>query len=119
MDSSELMLTALRFNERINQQDLEGLAELMTDDHTLTVIANNKGETTKGKNVVKEGWREFFKKYPDYRNIFTCVTIQDNVVVMVGYSTCSFKPLDGPNKWTAKIRAGRISEWRVCWLDER
>jgi len=35
MDSSKLMLTALRFNERINQQDLEGLAELMTDDHTL------------------------------------------------------------------------------------
>jgi hypothetical protein len=91
----------------------------MTDDHTLIVIANNKGETTKGKNVVKEGWREFFKKYPDYRNIFTCVTIQDNVVVMVGYSTCSFKPLDGPNMWTAKIRGGRISEWRVCWLDER
>jgi ketosteroid isomerase-like protein len=55
MGSSKLMLTALRFNERINQKDLEGLAELMTDDHTLVVIANNKGETTKGKNVVKEG----------------------------------------------------------------
>jgi len=119
MDSSKLILTALRFNERINQRDLEGLAELMTDDHTLVVIANNKGETTKGKNVVKEGWREFFKEYPDYRNIFTCVTVQGNVVVMVGYSTCSFKSLDGPNIWTAKIRGGRISEWRVCWLDER
>jgi len=119
MDSSKLMLTALSFNERINQQDLEGLAELMTDDHTLIVIANNKGETTKGKNVVKEGWREFFKKYPDYRNTFTCVTIQGNVVAMVGYSTCSFKPLDGPNMWTAKIRGGRVSEWRVCWLNER
>ena len=119
MDSSKLILTALKFNEKINQRDLEGLAELMTDDHTLVVIANNRGETTKGKDVVKEGWREFFRKCPDYRNIFTCVTIQDNVVVMVGYSTCSFKPLDGPNIWTAKIRGGRVSEWRVCWLDER
>jgi ketosteroid isomerase-like protein len=119
MDSSKLMLTALRFNDRINQRDLEGLAESMTDDHTLIVIANNKGEITKGKSVVKEGWREFFKKYSDYNNIFTCVTIQDNVVVMVGYSTCSYKPLDGPNVWTAKIRGGRISEWRVCWLDQR
>ncbi len=119
MDSSKLILSALRFNERINQQDLEGLAELMPDDHALIVIANNKGEKTEGKNVVKEGWREFFKKYPDYRNIFTCVTIQDNVVVMVGYSTCSFKPLAGPNVWSAKIRGGLVSEWRVCWLDER
>ena len=116
MDSSKLMLTALMFNERINQQDLEGLAELMTDDHT---FIDSGGNVIKGKNVMKDGWREFFKKYPDYRNKFTCVTVQDNVVVMVGYSMCSFKPLDGPNMWTAKIRRGRVSEWRVYWLDER
>ena len=119
MDSSKLMLSALRFNERINQRDVEGLAELMTDDHTLVVIANNKAEMTEGKNVVKEGWRGFFEKYPDYRNVFTSVTVQGNVVVMIGYSTCSAKALDGPNVWTAKIRRGRVCEWRVFWLDER
>jgi len=116
MDSSKLMLTALRFNEKINQQDLEGLAELMTDDHT---FIDGAGNVTKGKKVMKEGWREFFKKYPEYRNKFTSVTVQDNIVVMVGYSTCSYKQLDGPNIWTAKIRGGRVSEWRVCWLNER
>jgi ketosteroid isomerase-like protein len=116
MDSSKLMSIALKFNEKINQQDLEGLAELMTDDHT---FIDNFREITKGKDVMKEGWREFFEKYPDYRNTFTCVTAQNNVVVMVGYSTCSYKPLDGPSIWTAKIRDDRISEWRVYWLDKR
>jgi len=116
MDSSKLILTALKFNEEINQRNLEGLAELMTDDHT---FIDNLGKVTKGKDVMIEGWRDFFEKYPDYRNIFTCVTIQDNVVVMVGYSTCSCKPLDGPNIWTAKIRGRRVSEWRVCWLNRR
>jgi ketosteroid isomerase-like protein len=116
MDSSKLMSIALKFNEKINQQDLEGLAELMTDDHT---FIDNSGEITRGKDVMKEGWREFFEKYPDYRNIFTCVTTQNNVVVMVGYSTCSYKPLKGPSVWTAKVRKGRISEWRVYWLDQR
>jgi ketosteroid isomerase-like protein len=116
MDSSKLMSVALRFNDRINQQDLEGLAELMTNDHT---FIDNSGEITKGKDVMKEGWRIFFKKYPDYRNIFTCVTIQNYVIVMVGYSICSYKPLDGPNIWTAKVRDGRISEWRVYWLNKR
>jgi ketosteroid isomerase-like protein len=116
MDSSKLILTALRFNEKINQRDLEGLAELMTDDH---MFIDNSGETTKGKDVMKDGWRDFFNKYPDYRNIITCVTAQDNVVVMVGYSTCSYKPLDGPNIWTARISDGLISEWRVYWLDQR
>lgn len=116
MDSSKLMLTALKFNEKINQQDLEGLAELMTEDHT---FIDNSGEIAKGKDVMKEGWRQFFKKYPDYQNIFTSVVVQNSVVVMVGYSTCSHKPLAGPNIWTAKVHAGLVSEWRVYWLDQR
>jgi len=116
MDSSKLMFIALKFNEKINQRDLEGLAGLMTGDHT---FIDNSGEITKGKDVMKEGWKEFFEKYPDYQNIFTCVTTQNNVVIMVGYSTCSYKPLDGPNIWTAKVLDGRVSEWRVYWLDKR
>lgn len=52
MDSSKLMSIALKFNEKINQQDLEGLAELMTDDHT---FIDNSGEITKGKDVMKRG----------------------------------------------------------------
>lgn len=116
MDSSKLILTALKFNEKINQRDLEGLTELMTDDQT---FIDNFGEVTKGKNVMREGWRDFFGKYPDYRNVFTFVAVQDGVVVMVGYSTCSYKRLDGPNIWTARIRDDRVSEWRVYWLDQR
>ncbi|MGD0159111.1 MAG: nuclear transport factor 2 family protein [Candidatus Bathyarchaeia archaeon] len=116
MDSSKLMLTALRFNEKINQQDPEGLAELMTSDHT---FIDAEGNVTKGKNAMKEGWRQFFKQYPDYRNKFTSITIQDNTVVMVGHSTCSFKQLEGPNIWTAKIRGNRVSEWKVSWLNKR
>jgi len=116
MDSSELMLTVLKFNERINLQDLEGLAELMTEDHT---FIDNYGEITKGKNVVKESWRQFFKKYPDYQNMFTSVVVQDNVVVMIGYSTCPYGQLAGPSIWTAKVHTGLVSEWRVHWLDQR
>jgi hypothetical protein len=33
MNPSEMMLIALKFNEKINQQDVEGLTELMTEDH--------------------------------------------------------------------------------------
>jgi len=61
MDTSKLILTALKFNEKINQRDLEGLAELMTDDHT---FIDNSGEVTKGKDAMKEDWREFFESYP-------------------------------------------------------
>jgi len=108
MDSFDIMMAALKFNEKINQRDLEGLAELMTDDHT---FVDSDGEITKGKDIMKKIWRKFFEKYPDYRNIFTSVTVENDIVVMVGYSTCSFeRALNGPNIWTAKIQGGRISE---------
>jgi len=116
MDSSTLMLVALRFNDSINRQDIEGLVELMTDDHT---FIDNEGNITKGKNAMKDCWGKFFKEYPNYRNKFISVTVQDNVVVMVGYSTCSFKRLEGPSIWTAKIRNGFVSEWKVSWLNKR
>jgi uncharacterized protein (TIGR02246 family) len=116
MDSFDIMMVALRFNEKINKRDLEGLAELMADDHT---FIDSDGAITKGKDVIKEGWRKFFEGYPDYRNVFTSVAVQNDVVVIVGYSTCSYKLLDGPNIWTAKVHDGHVSEWRVYWLDQR
>jgi len=116
MKPQDLMSIALQFNEKINEQDPEGLAELMTEDHTFIDSDNN---TTKGRETMKKGWKEFFKRYPDYRNIFTGVTTQNNIVIMIGYSTCSHRPLNGPNIWTAKIRGKHVSEWRVIWLNQR
>jgi len=116
MDSFDVMMVALRFNEKINERNLEGLAELMAEDHA---FVDSDGTVTKGKTVMKDVWAKFFDLYPDYRNVFTSVTVQGNVVVMVGYSTCSYKPLNGPTMWTAKVHGGRVSEWRVYWLDHR
>lgn len=116
MESFNIMNAAMKFNEKINQQDIEGLTELMTDDHT---FIDSDGTATKGKEIMKQGWKDFFSKFPDYKNIFNCVTVQNDIAVMVGYSSCSYKPLDGPNIWTAKVAGERISEWRVIWLDKR
>ncbi len=114
MDSFDVMMVALSFNEKINQRDLEGLVELMADDHT---FIDNSGEIYEN---MEDGWREFFRNHPDYRNIFTSVTVKDDVAIMIGYSTCSNETrLNGPSMWTAKVRGGRVSEWRVHWLDRR
>jgi ketosteroid isomerase-like protein len=114
MDAFDVMMTALRFNEKINQRDLDGLVELMADDH---VFIDNAGDRDTN---MQEGWRQFFAQYPDYRNVFTTVTVENDVVVMIGYSICSSEPkLDGPSMWTAKVRKGHVSEWRVYWLEEK
>jgi ketosteroid isomerase-like protein len=116
MEPFDILNAAIRFNEKINQQDLEGLAELMTDDH---VFIDSEGTATQGKQAMKDGWGGFFRQFPDYRNVFNTVTVQNDVAVMVGYSICSHPKLNGPNIWTAKVVGPQVSEWRVYWLDKR
>jgi SnoaL-like domain len=94
MNAIDGMNAAIRFNEKINQQDVEGLAELMTEDHA---FIDNEGTVTKGRQAMKEGWGGFFRQFPDYRNVFNTVTVQNEVVVMVGRSICSHPLLNGPN----------------------
>ena len=114
MDAFDVMMTALRFNEMINQRDFNGFVKLLTEDH---VFIDNFGHVDAN---MAAGWQAFFTNYPDYRNVFTSVTVSDDVAVMIGYSTCSTEPrLNGPSMWTAKVRDGRVSEWRVYWLDRR
>ncbi len=104
---------ALRFNLMINARDIDGLSELMTEDHTFIDSSN---DAHAGKSEMVAGWKEFFEKYPDYQNIFTWVVVRNNTVLILGYSTCSEPILDGPAIWTAESRNGRLSEWRV-YLD--
>ncbi len=82
----------------------------MTEDH---VFIDIPGEVHNGRPRMVSGWFDFFRLYPDYRNNFTHIEVKNGLVIMIGFSECSHNPLDGPAIWTAKIRDGLISEWRV------
>ena len=103
----------LRFNDAINARDLTKLAALMTDDHTFIDSSN---EIHAGKKMMVSGWADFFESYPDYRNHFEYLETRGDTVFILGYSTCSFDPLDGPAIWTARVEKGLVVEWRV-YLD--
>jgi ketosteroid isomerase-like protein len=115
MKYSDPKIVALLFNEHINNQNLEKLTSLMTEDHRFIDIP---GELTEGREAMKKGWADFFKAFPDYRNIFTRVENRDNLVIMLGHSECSEKSLHGPAIWTAIIRGDLLEEWRVYKDDE-
>jgi len=56
----------------------------------------------------------FFGAYPDYRNEFaSIVSASSDAVAVSGRSFCSEPALDGPALWTARVREGRVCEWRV------
>ena len=107
MDAFDVMMVVLRFNERINARDLEGLVRMMTPDH---FFIDSEGERD---DDMEKGWRGFFTSFPDYRNVFTRVQVEGDLVAIAGHSTCSYEPLDGPALWSARVQDGLVSEWRV------
>ena len=107
---TDLTTIVLRFNDGINLRDIDGLASLMTDDHA---FIDSAGTTTRGKDHVLAAWRGFFQSVPDYKNVFERVMAKGNVVTVVGRSTCSYAPLDGPALWVARIEDDKVAEWRV------
>jgi ketosteroid isomerase-like protein len=113
MNRKDPKLVVLQFNECINHQDIEGLASLMSDDH---MFIDSSNDVYTGKAFMVEGWIEFFESYPDYQNHFSIIESRENLVLVIGRSTCSYAPLDGPALWTAKIENDLVAEWRV-YLD--
>ncbi|MBO0861665.1 MAG: nuclear transport factor 2 family protein [Chloracidobacterium sp.] len=113
MSEKDPKFVVLQFNECINNRDLEGLSNLMTEGH---VFIDNNNDVHRGKELMVKGWEDFFRQFPDYSNHFAIVESRGDQVVVIGHSTCSFKPLDGPALWTATVEDGLIAEWRV-YLD--
>lgn len=102
---------AIRFNECISARDVEGLAHLMSEDHTFVDTA---GTAIAGRAACLDAWRAFFGAYPEYRNVFDALTTQGRVVAIAGYSVCPSHPeLEGPALWSAVVQGDRLSEWRV------
>ncbi|MDQ1593754.1 MAG: hypothetical protein QOH40_310 [Arthrobacter pascens] len=102
---------AIGVNECISARDVEGLAHLMSEDHTFVDTA---GTAVIGRAACLDAWRGFFDAFPGYRNVFKAVTTTGHVVAITGHSVCPGHPeLEGPALWTAVIRGDRLSEWRV------
>lgn len=110
MNTDEQIDIVLQFNEYINKQNLDGLAALMTDDHTFIDSANN---IIHGKEKMLEAWSRFFELFPDYRNIFESFELQNDFIVITGHYICSDKQLNGPALWTARVKDNKVAEWRV------
>ena len=106
-------LIVLQFNECINNRDIDGLSSLMAEDHVF-IDSSNKVHSGKGLNI--NSWLDFFDQFPDYLNHFLVIESRGDLVLVTGYSTCSYKPLDGQAIWTAKVENDLVVEWRV-YLD--
>jgi hypothetical protein len=110
MNSPNPKIIALQFNETINQQNIRELASLMTEDHR---FIDRAGLVVCRKGKMMNAWVRFFELFPEYRNTFTGVESNGNLVILYGYAT--WKNGDTPDQaiWTAMIEDSLVAEWRI------
>jgi hypothetical protein len=110
MNKRDPKLTVLLFNECINNQDLNSLAALMSEEHT---FIDREDTTVKSKSEMVNGWKTFFKEFPDYRNTFNKLHSFDNVVIIEGFAYWSKDEPYDPVIWKGTIENDLITEWRI------
>ena len=71
------------FNDCITDRYLDGLGELMSDDHVFT---DTGGNTWRGRAACIAAWSDFFAAFPDYRNVFDRVLVPGEIVTVIGES---------------------------------
>ena len=110
MDLKDPISITQAFNDCINNQDIEGLADLMTDSH---VFIDRAGESHGPKAKMVDGWKHFFLMFPDYRNTFEKIKSVGNQVFVLGYAYWNEEEPYDPVIWVATFENDLISEWRI------
>lgn len=121
MQEREIADLAFRFVERINRQDLDGLLDLMTDDHALHVFGEHD---VSGKANQREAWRGYFGLCPEYMIHVWELHVRGDTAILVGSTTGShlkqprLEEFRDPLIWTATVRDGRVAEWALHHLTD-
>jgi predicted SnoaL-like aldol condensation-catalyzing enzyme len=110
MNTKEPKLTALQFNKCINNRDLNGLEQLMTEDHA---FIDRVGNVSHSREVMVRSWKKFFEMCPEYKNTFTRIESKDTLVTILGHAYWSEQQPYDPVIWTATIVDDRVREWHI------
>jgi len=110
MDLNDQIEIVKRFNDYINNQDIEGLSSLMSVDH---VFIERDGNSHGPKSFMVEGWKDFFKMFPEYRNTFEKIRASGNRIYVLGFAYWSEEEPCDRVIWSARIEHNLIVEWRV------
>ena len=119
MNQGNAVDVAMAFVTKINEHDVDGLVALMTPDH---VFVDALGNTFRGAEQMRQGWKGYFAMFPDYAIEVRDELNRGNLVAMFGTARGTFA-VSGklvrenfweiPAAWKAVVRDGLVAEWRV------
>ncbi len=111
--------TVINFIKAINEADVDKIYNLMTDDHVFVDSQNNK---TLGKEPMKQAWIDFYKLFPDYHLEVNEVLTKNEVVIVTGIASGTYKNLKFEEKdnswivpaaWKAIVKDDKIELWQI------
>ena len=110
----------LKFLEKINEHDVDGLVSLMSEQH---VLVDSLGNRLRGRDNLKAGWHAYFKMCPDYAVSHEEIFDHGNIVVVFGSAGGTIAEKEAelkaenrwriPAAWMATVTGGKLVEWRV------
>ncbi len=109
------------FIDCINRGDLDGLTELMTDDHALVVLDE---APLVGCSQNRQAWHDYFTSFPDYVIYPRHIAGAGHSVAVLGTTTGSHLGLSDEEEmkldvvWLAQVVDGHLSLWRVAETPE-
>lgn len=117
-DQLDVFKTVISFVEKINEHDVDGLVELMSEDHT---FIDSMGTVVRGKKEMKNAWKGYFKWFPDYEITIINTLLTNDSVGIFGIAKGTFNSEDPSDKdkfeipaaWRAKVKCKHITEWQA------
>jgi ketosteroid isomerase-like protein len=104
---------ALQFVKAINDHDVDEIVNLMPENHVFIDAMDVKHVGRKG---MKEGWKEYYELFPDYKIEILDVVESVGVIGLFGYASGTYKNIKNEtnsNFWRTP------ASWKVIVLDEK
>lgn len=105
--------------KRINEHNLTGMLEITADD---AAFVDSMGINTTGKTDMQKAWDLFLTFFPDYTIQVKDIISKNGMVAVFGTAKGTVatggrildeNKFEIPASWTATVREGKISKWRV------
>lgn len=110
------LAVVVSFIDCVNRRDLEGLVDLLTEDHELRILDESP---LAGRAANEVAWGGYFTSYPEYVIYPERIVEADGQVVVLGTTTGSHLGLEDaterelPVIWVAEVRDGRMAGWSI------
>ncbi len=118
MESTEIAVVR-NFIAAINNGDASQLSRLMTEDHT---FIDSRGRVESGRKKMTDGWKGYFRMFPDYRIDVDDILQEGNLVAFFGSAFGTYNGNRGlvpenriemPAAWKAIVENEKIKVWQV------